>query len=88
MSEQSTGPNRLALAAIALMLLLLGAIVIALAAWVIEGRIGWPVDAVVIAVVIALNAVLGFVQQARAEQAVAALARMTAATSTVHVAGW
>ena len=49
----------------------------------IEGLVGWPVDAVVIATVVLLNGVLGFVQEAKAENAVAALARMTAATSAV-----
>jgi hypothetical protein len=62
---------------------LLAAIFIALAAWLIEGRAGWPVDAIVIAVIVVLNAVLGHVQQAKAENAVAALARMTVATSAV-----
>jgi magnesium-transporting ATPase (P-type) len=42
-----------------------------------------PYDAVVIAVIVVLNAVLGFVQEVRAEQAVAALQRMAAATATV-----
>jgi P-type E1-E2 ATPase len=41
------------------------------------------VDTVVIAVVVVLNAVLGYVQEARAADAVAALARMTAVTSSV-----
>ena len=66
-----------------LVYLLLGAIAISLVAWWVEGRHGWPVDAVVIAAIVALNAVLGYVQESRAENAVAALARMTAVTSTV-----
>jgi calcium-translocating P-type ATPase len=66
-----------------LIYLLLAAIVISLAAWAIEGRAGWPVDAIVIALIVAANAVLGYVQEARAENAVAALARMTAVTSAV-----
>ncbi len=66
-----------------LIYLLLAAIVIALAAWVIEGRLGWPIDAVVIATIVLLNAVLGHAQQAKAENAVAALAKMTAASSAV-----
>lgn len=40
-------------------------------------------DAIVIAVVVVLNAVLGWVQEAKAHNAVAALARMTQATSGV-----
>jgi magnesium-transporting ATPase (P-type) len=49
----------------------------------IEGRVGWPVDAIVIALVLLLNGALGYAQEARAESAVAALARMTAASSAV-----
>ena len=66
-----------------LIYLLLAAIVIALAAWFLEGRAGWPVDALVIAVVVLLNGALGFMQEAKARDAVAALARMTEATSAV-----
>jgi magnesium-transporting ATPase (P-type) len=66
-----------------LVYLLLLAAAIALAAWVIEGRHGWPLDAIVILAVVALNAVLGWLQEAKAENAVAALARMTAATSAL-----
>jgi P-type Ca2+ transporter type 2C len=66
-----------------LIYLLLAAIVIALAAWWIEGRSGWPVDAIVIAAVVLLNGALGFMQEAKARDAVAALARMTEATSAV-----
>jgi P-type Ca2+ transporter type 2C len=66
-----------------LVALLLAAIVIALAAWWIEGRQGWPVDAVVITLVVILNATLGRLQEAKAENAVAALGRMTEATATV-----
>jgi magnesium-transporting ATPase (P-type) len=66
-----------------LVYLLLGAIAISLAAWFIEGRAGWPVDAIVIALIVVLNGILGYVQEAKAESAVAALARMTAVTSAV-----
>ena len=66
-----------------LVYLLLAAIAIALAAWLIEGRNGWPVDALVISAVVTLNGILGFVQQSKAQDAVAALARMTAVTSAV-----
>lgn len=59
------------------------AIAIALAAWFIERRVGWPVDASVIAVVVLLNAALGYAQEAKAENAVAMLAGMTAVTSAV-----
>jgi magnesium-transporting ATPase (P-type) len=66
-----------------LIYLLLAAVAIALVAWIIEGRLGWPVDAIVITLVVTLNGVLGYVQEAKAENAVAALARMTAITSAV-----
>ena len=67
-----------------LIYLLLAAITVAFGAWWVEGRHGWPVDAVVIALVVVLNAVLGWLQEAKAENAVAALARMTAVTSSVR----
>jgi len=66
-----------------LIYLLFAALVASLAVWVVEGASGWPVDAVVIGVILVLNAVLGYMQEARAERAVDALARMTAATATV-----
>ena len=66
-----------------LVYLLLVAIAIALVAWVIEGQVGWPVDATVIAVVVLLNAALGYAQEAKAENVVAALAKLTAVTSAV-----
>ncbi len=66
-----------------LIYLLLAAIVIALVAWMIEGSAGWPVDAIVITLVVLLNAALGYMQESKAADAVAALARMTAATSAV-----
>ena len=66
-----------------LIYLLLVAIAISLVAWGIDGGQGWPVDAVVIAAIVILNGMLGFFQEAKAEQAVAALARMTAVSSAV-----
>jgi magnesium-transporting ATPase (P-type) len=66
-----------------LVYLLLAAIAIALVAWFVEGQSGWPLDATVIAVVVLLNAALGFAQETKAENAVAALAKMTAVTSAV-----
>ena len=66
-----------------LVALLLVAILIALLAWTIEGRHGLPLDAIVIASVVLLNAALGFIEEAKARNAVAALARMTQATSSV-----
>ena len=49
-----------------LIYLLLAAVGIALLAWAIEGRQGWPVDAIVIGVVVLVNGVLGFAQEAKA----------------------
>jgi magnesium-transporting ATPase (P-type) len=66
-----------------LIYLLLAAVAVALAAWLIEGSNGWPVDAIVIALVIVLNGGVGYAQEAKAENAVAALASMTAATCSV-----
>ncbi|TRW44836.1 cation-translocating P-type ATPase [Georgenia yuyongxinii] len=66
-----------------LIYLLLVAVVISLVAWGAEGAAGLPIDAIVIAAVVVLNAVLGFVQESRAENAVAALQSMTAAGATV-----
>ncbi|MGQ0749557.1 MAG: cation-translocating P-type ATPase [Betaproteobacteria bacterium] len=66
-----------------LIYLLLGAIVISLIAWLAEGGHGVPVDAIVIALIVVANAILGYVQEAKAQNAVAALAKMTAVTSSV-----
>ncbi|BBY04568.1 cation-translocating P-type ATPase [Mycobacterium seoulense] len=66
-----------------LIYLLLAALVASLAVWVVEGAGDWPVDAVVIAVILVLNAILGYAQEARAERAVGALARMAATSATV-----
>ncbi|CQD19625.1 P-type HAD superfamily ATPase [Mycobacterium europaeum] len=66
-----------------LIYLLLAALVASLAVWAVEGAGGWPVDAVVIAVILVLNALLGYAQEARAERAVGALARMAATSATV-----
>ena len=66
-----------------LVYLLLAAVVIALAAWAMQGLAGWPLDALVIATIVLLNGALGFAQEAKAENAVAALSRMTTASASV-----
>ncbi len=66
-----------------LVYLLLVAIAISVAAWILEGAHGVPIDAVVILVIVIANAVIGFVQENRAADAVAALADMTASHATV-----
>jgi magnesium-transporting ATPase (P-type) len=70
-----------------LIYLLLAAVAISIIAWILDGARGAPVDVLVITAIIVLNAVLGYVQEARAEDAVAALDDMTAATSTVLRSG-
>jgi len=66
-----------------LIYLLFAAVVVSLAAWVAEGADGVPFDAIVILAIVALNGVLGYAQEARAEQAVAALQRLASATAGV-----
>jgi P-type Ca2+ transporter type 2C len=63
--------------------LLLAAVAISLVVWALDGATGVPFEAVVIAVILVANAALGYLQEARAEEAVAALQRLTAATATV-----
>ncbi|NTW41792.1 MAG: HAD-IC family P-type ATPase, partial [Cellulomonadaceae bacterium] len=66
-----------------LVVLLLVAVVISFTAWLVEGRDGAPFDAVVILVIVIANAVLGYVQERRAQDAVAALQAMSAPTAAV-----
>ena len=66
-----------------LIYLLLFAIVVSLVAWLAEGAQGCPWTLIVIAIIVVANAALGFAQERSAESAVAALAVMTAANSTV-----
>jgi P-type Ca2+ transporter type 2C len=66
-----------------LIYLLGAAVVVSLVAWVAEGAEGAPVDAIVIAAIVVANAVIGFIQERRVEEAVAALASLTAVTSSV-----
>ena len=66
-----------------LVYLLLAAVVVSFVAWLVEGAEDVPFEVIVILVIIMANAVLGHVQEARAEEAVAALQRMAAATAGV-----
>ncbi|HWV85463.1 MAG TPA: cation-translocating P-type ATPase [Capillimicrobium sp.] len=91
-----TGPNELAAAppvpawrrllaqfADPLVVLLLAAVVVSVGAWAVEGGGGVPWDAVVIALILVANAILGYAQEARAERAVAALQDMAVPAATV-----
>ncbi|MES2090687.1 MAG: cation-translocating P-type ATPase [Pseudomonadota bacterium] len=63
--------------------LLLIAVAITVFVWFLEGASGWPVDAVVIMVIVLFNGLLVYSQEAKAAHAAAALANMTASTSSV-----
>jgi Ca2+-transporting ATPase len=70
-----------------LVALLLAAIVISVVAWVVEGSEGVPLEAVVIAAIVIVNAALGLWQEFRTEQAVAALKQMAAPHALVARSG-
>ena len=66
-----------------LVILLLIATTISAALWAIERNAALPYEAIAILAVVLVNAIMGYVQQARAEQAVAALRQMSAAKASV-----
>jgi Ca2+-transporting ATPase len=66
-----------------LVILLLTATAISAGLWAYERDVGLPYEAIAILAVVMLNATLGYVQQARAEAAVAALRAMAAADAAV-----
>ena len=66
-----------------LVILLLIATAISAGLWLYERDSNLPYEAIAILAVVLLNATMGYVQQSRAEQAVAALRRMSAAHANV-----
>jgi len=66
-----------------LVLLLLAATVISVLAWLLEGADGLPYEALAIILIVLVNAIIGYFQEARAEAAVAALQKMTTAMATI-----
>lgn len=66
-----------------LTVLLLVATLISFIAWLIEEESNFPYEALTILAIVILNAVLGYIQENRAEHAVAALQAMSAPTARV-----
>ena len=66
-----------------LVLLLLAAAAISAGLWLYERDSALPYEAMAIFAVVLLNAIMGYIQQARAEEAVAALRQMSAAQAHV-----
>ncbi|KKG78684.1 haloacid dehalogenase [Methanosarcina mazei] len=66
-----------------LVILLLVATLISAGMWLYERDSALPYEAIAIFAVVLLNAIMGYVQQARAEEAMAALRQMTAAQASV-----
>jgi P-type Ca2+ transporter type 2C len=66
-----------------LVILLLIAALISTGLWLYERESAWPYEAMAIFALVLLNAIMGYIQQSRAEEAVAALRRMSAAHAHV-----
>jgi Ca2+-transporting ATPase len=66
-----------------LVILLLVATLISVWLWLYERDSALPYEAIVIFAVVLLNAIMGYIQQSRAEEAMAALRQMTAAHASV-----
>jgi len=66
-----------------LVILLLVATAISAALWLVERESALPYEAIAILAVVLLNALMGYIHESRAEQAVAALQRMSAAHASV-----
>ncbi len=62
-------------------------ILVLLAAALVAGLIGEPLDAIAILVIVVLNAIVGFIQEFRAERALQALQRLSAPLAQVRRAG-
>jgi P-type Ca2+ transporter type 2C len=67
----------------ALVILLLVATLISAGLWLYERESALPYEAIAILAVVLLNAIMGYIQQSRAEEAVAALRQMSAAHANV-----
>lgn len=66
-----------------LVYLLLAAVTVTLGIWLLNGSREWPIDALVIVAIMLINALLGFLQEARSQRAADALARLTETTCAV-----
>lgn len=66
-----------------LVILLLLAALISAVLWIYEGDSSLPAEAIAIFAVVLLNALMGYVQESRAEEAVAALRQMSAAHAKI-----